>query len=549
VTLGDYVRILRERWIVVLVCLILGVGGAVAATVMTPPEYEAKVTMFISAQSGGDNASAFDGAQLSQQRIQSYATLLTNEEVSDGAIRRLGLDETPEELSRRITAEVDVNTVILSALVTDTSPDGAADIANATAASFISLVSELEQPADPAQPPLVTARVVRDATPPATAVSPQPAVNIGIGAVVGLLIGVAGAMLRNLMDNTVKTADSLRALVGAPELGHIVYDREVPTHPLTVHEHPHAARAEAFRSLRTNLQFIGVDHRPQVIVVTSSVPGEGKTTIACNLAIAMGDAGNRVLLIAADLRRPRIGDYLGLDEAVGLTTVLAGRLPVARAIQTVKAWGSGSFDVLATGAVPPNPSELLGSQQMAELLRDLRRRYEYILIDTPPLLPVSDAAAVAPRADGTILVVRHGRTTRNQVTRATESLDAVAARVLGTVRSMTPRKAERSQPAYTSFFTAGGDSVPVQSIVVPVAASSEPPTVRTPLPSSPLPSSPLPSSPPHSSSQASSQQAPMPSPRPRPRPDPSAAAEETAAMPATPPRAPVSADETADRAG
>lgn len=224
----------------------------------------------------------------------------------------------------------------------------------------------------------------------------------------------------------------------------------MPVRPLTVHEDPQSPRAEAFRGLRTNLQFVDVDHPRKVIVVTSPLPGEGKTTVVCNLAIALGAADSRVLVIEADLRRPRVADLLGLERAAGLTTVLAGGVGFEQAVQP---WSGGLFDVLTSGQLPPNPSELLASKQMKALLGELRERYDVVLIDSPPLLAVTDAAALAPATEGAVVVCRFRKTTRDQLRNAVEALHAVSARVLGTVFTMVPSSTgPRAYTRYTEYY-------------------------------------------------------------------------------------------------
>ena len=178
---------------------------------------------------------------------------------------------------------------------------------------------------------------------------------------------------------------------------------------------PQSPRSEAFRQLRTNLQFLDVDTPHKVIAITSSLPSEGKTTTLANLAIALASSGFRVITVEADLRRPKLADLLGVERSVGLTSVLAGRV---RPEQAVQHWSGGGFDVLARGPLPPNPSELLASQHMAVQLGELRERYDLVLLDTPPLLPVTDAAAVAPATDGAILVCRFKNANRDQVSAA-----------------------------------------------------------------------------------------------------------------------------------
>jgi non-specific protein-tyrosine kinase len=188
------------------------------------------------------------------------------------------------------------------------------------------------------------------------------------------------------------------------------------------------------------LQYVDVDNPPKTVVITSSVPSEGKSTTACNLAIALAQAGSRVLLIEADLRRPKVAEYLGVDGSNGLTDVLIGKTTPENAIVT---WQRGLLDFLPAGTIPPNPSELLGSHQMAELLKELGKRYDIILLDAPPLLPVTDAAIMATAADGAILVARSGNTTKEQIRQAADALQQVNARLLGTVLNFAPQRKRR----------------------------------------------------------------------------------------------------------
>ena len=209
-------------------------------------------------------------------------------------------------------------------------------------------------------------------------------------------------------------------------------DPKIVSSPLVIYGDPQAPLAEAFRQLRTNVQFMDVDTEHKVILVTSASSGEGKSTTVCNLGLALAEAGTSVLIIDADLRRPSVARCLGVDGSIGLTNVLVNRVPVERAVQPL----APALDVLPSGLLPPNPSELLGSERMVNLLLALRGSYDVILIDTSPLLPVTDAAVLAPRADGVLVVVRHGRTTVQDLQSARSALDAVSARVLGSVLTM-----------------------------------------------------------------------------------------------------------------
>jgi len=273
---------------------------------------------------------------------------------------------------------------------------------------------------------------------------------LALGLLVGLVLGVGAALARNLLDVSIKSPEQLRRLTSVPNLGSIAYDTTVRSRPLTVHEGPQSPRAEAFRQLRTNLRFLDVDSTHRVVALTSPMPDDGKTTTVLNLAAAIAAGGQRVLVIDADLRRPSAAGLLGLVGGIGLTSVLSGRLDAASAIQP---WSEGA-DLMASGPIPPNPSELLASQHLRHVLDELRSYYDVVLIDTPPLLPVTDAAALAPLTDGMILVVRHHRTTTDQVRAAMDALEAARTPVLGTVLTMVPARGPQAYARYNSAYTA-----------------------------------------------------------------------------------------------
>lgn len=448
-TVQDYLRVLREQWLIVVSAVVVALVAAGAVWFLRPPEYTAQFTMYVSAQAADTAETAFQGAQLSQQRVTSYVELVSSTRVSREVIEKLGLTGTPEEVAQQITASSTLDSVLIDVAVTGRSPEQVAAMANTVGDVFTGLVDELERPATRGAVPPVAVRVVQPATVPTAPSSTGLPVTLALGLLAGLAVGVGGALARNALDTSLKSLEQLRGAANAPNLGAIAYDSDVPKRPLTVHEEPQSPRTEAFRQLRTNLQFVDVDNPHKVIVVTSSLPGEGKTTTLCNLAIALASAGSKVLVIEGDLRRPKIADLLGLERAVGLTSILAGRVRVEQAVQP---WAGGAFDVLASGPLPPNPSELLGSQHMKVVLTELRAQYDVVLIDSPPLLPVTDAAAVAPATDGAILVCRFKETTRDQVTAAVEALDAVSARVLGTVFTMVPNTGPRAYAQYNAYY-------------------------------------------------------------------------------------------------
>ena len=276
---------------------------------------------------------------------------------------------------------------------------------------------------------------------------PNLKLNVALGLLVGLALGVGVAVLREVLDTRVRTDADVARVTDTSVIGTIPDDDDAPEHPLIVQSSPHSQRSEAFRRLRTNLQFLDIADRPQSIVVTSSLPGEGKSTTSINVAITLADAGTRVALVDADLRRPSVAKYMGLEGSVGLTTVLIGRASVEDVIQP---WGNGYLHVLPAGQVPPNPSELLGSLAMAHLLEKLTAQYDVVIVDTAPLLPVTDAAILSKLTGGALLVVGADKLHRNQLAESVGALETVGARILGIVVNRQKRK-QSDQYAYYDY--------------------------------------------------------------------------------------------------
>lgn len=441
--LHGYVQAVRKYWWLVLLVTVLGVGLGVAATVTAKPKYESSVTFFVSTPPTADGT-ALQADQYAQRRVNSYVGLLTSERLADQIIAAGGIDLTPAQVSASITASADLNTVLLSATVTDTSADRSLAIATALATQFGLLVDQLDNHGSPNDANVVL-NVVSGPTLNPNPVSPRPTLNVGLGLLVGLALGLALAILRRVLDTTIRSPQLLQRETDVPVLGVMVADRGGRKSPIVIDASSRSVRAEAFRQLRTNLQFTNAARPVGVLVVTSSVASEGKSSTSANLALIFAADGRRVLLIDADLRRPKIADYLTIEGGVGLTNVLAGQASIDDVLQE---WGDSGLTVLPSGTIPPNPSELLGGDAMVAMLAALRERYDMIVIDTPPLLPVTDAAVASTLADGAILVVRYGKTTRNQIMTALRSLAAVDARVLGTVLAMTPNKGGETYNAY-----------------------------------------------------------------------------------------------------
>jgi capsular exopolysaccharide synthesis family protein len=212
--------------------------------------------------------------------------------------------------------------------------------------------------------------------------------------------------------------------------------------------------AEDYRQLRTNLQFLNVDAPPKVIMVSSAVPAEGKTTVVVNLGLALAESGRRVVIVEEDLRRPKVIRYLGMVGGVGLTNVLAG---AAELDEVTQSYGSIDLAVIAAGPTPPNPGELLSSSQMSSLIEKLRGAYDFVLVDAPPLLPVADSSGLAVIMDGVLLSVRHGSTTKEQLRQAAMTLERVGAKTLGVILNIVPPKAGLAS-AYGYAYSYGTDA-------------------------------------------------------------------------------------------
>jgi capsular exopolysaccharide synthesis family protein len=436
VELRDYLRVLRQRWPMIVLCALLALAAGGLSILRTTPVYEATARLFVtSPQSDSSGTAAYQGSLFTQQRVLSYADLVATHSVLAEVIESEGLDLEPADLAERVRASVVPETVLLDVTVADNSPAQAQRLASAVARQFTETVAELERPPGRGEP-VVKVSVVQQPTLSETPVSPRPARTLALALVLGLLVGTGIAVLREVLDTSVDSTDEVRDATGAPGLGVIAYDKDASAKPLVVQLEPRSRRAEAFRQIRTNLQFIDVDRPTKVITITSSLPMEGKTTTACNLALTLAEAGQRVVLVEGDLRRPKVAEYLGLVREVGLTNIFLKNLQVSDALQTY----ADNLTVLASGPIPPNAAELVQSHHMHEVLKALEENADVVLIDAPPLLPVTDGALLAAQSDGAVIVVRHGETKHEQLVHAVEALKSVDARILGTVLNMAPAR-------------------------------------------------------------------------------------------------------------
>lgn len=486
--LRDYLSVFaRRKWIVVF-SVALVAGAALLFSVLQSPLYEGKARLFLEASS-----SVFDstgGQSLSPARVQTEIQVLQSGPVKDlvrekmgsappASVTQVGLTEVLEvrvqapqprmaaELTdayvtsyldyrrkqavddlvakakeiQRVLDDLKAQVADLDSRTAAARPAGAPAAAGSTSErdALISQQALFKQRLDQLNVDTSITNTSASAATPAeasnTPVSPRPVRNGLMGLGLGLIMGIAGALLVEHLDDSIKSKDDLEAAAhGLPVLGLIPavasWKNRNDTRLISRAE-PSSPAAEAYRSLRTSISFLGVDRSMRVLQVTSSNAAEGKTTTIANLGIALARAGERVVIVNCDLRRPRIHDFFGLPDSVGFSNVFLGQMPISSALQEVP--GEPNLRLLASGRLPPNPSEVLASARTEQIFSALKSQNVMVLIDCPPVLPVTDAAVLSSRVDGIVLVASAGSTTGKDLGRAIELLGQVGAPLLGTV--------------------------------------------------------------------------------------------------------------------
>lgn len=489
--LRDYLAILRRRADIVLLTVLLVVGVSLVASYVQTPIYRGTARVLLQPRSSD---SLFDSGAVGQRvdperALQTEIQVLKSEPVRDVVRSRIG---SAPPVSASSVLETDVIAVRAESPI----PEQAAAIANAYATAYVDFrrkqtvddllaagqevqakVVDLQKEIDALESEIATApgsrqeavrraveerkntlvqqqglfkqrldqlqvdaalksggaQLVGSATTPTSPVRPRPVRNGFLGVFSGLMLGVGLAFLREHLDDSIKSKDDLeRAVPGISVLGLIPRvsswrSREEPR--IVSIADPASSAAEAYRTLRTSIQFLGLDKPVRTLQITSANAGEGKSTTVANLGVAFARAGQRVVLVGCDLRRPRIHEFFGIDNSLGFTSVLLGRLPLSAALRNVP--GQSGLSVLPAGPVPPNPAEVLASARVDDVLAELDA--DIVLIDSPPILPVTDALALSPRVDATLVVSLAGSTPRRDAVRAIEVLRQVDAAVAGAV--------------------------------------------------------------------------------------------------------------------
>jgi len=299
-----------------------------------------------------------------------------------------------------------------------------------------------------------TLTLVEPATPNYTPIGPQTSTNVLLAGAIGALLAVGAILLLEYLDDTVKSGDEVAELTGLPFLGQIPRVREKVAEQLLTQREPRSAFSESFRTLRTNLQFSGFDRPLRTILVTSPQPTEGKSTVVANLGVVLAQAGRRVIVVDTDLRRPILHHIFGQNNDWGLTGALFGE--GNRTDDGLLPTGVENLSFLPSGPLPPNPSEILGSQRMGDFLAHLQEQADVILLDSPPLLTMADASILAARVDGVILVADAGRTRREALKKAAEALRRVGAHVLGVALNRVGLRSEGYSYYYYYYYSDEG---------------------------------------------------------------------------------------------
>jgi capsular exopolysaccharide synthesis family protein len=439
--LRDYLRILRARWVAIILLTLLGAAVGFGYSALQPRVYTAEATGYVTTLDGGtDVGAALVGNQLAQAKVKSFVAVGSWRAVAEYAIEELGLSSSPESLVNRVDVSNPLDTTVISVNASAGTPEEARDLAEAWIRGMILQIDELEGDGTTGSS-AVTVVAGDSARLPTAPSSPNTRLNVVLGGLIGLALGIGYAVVRHVLDRRLRDPRDIERETGVAVVGTIPLDKELSASRKVLvfdemlGDNGSVIVAEALRELRTNLQFMSVDDPPRAIVVTSPVPGDGKSTTAANLAVSLAAAGEPVILLDADLRRPVISTLFSLPEGAGLTDVIAGRATVEDVSHRV----SANLVVVGAGRIPPNPSELLGSQRMRDLVAQLSQS-ALVIIDTPPLLPVTDAAILATRADGALIVTSAGRTTYDMLQKALDNLERANAHPLGVVLNKVPRR-------------------------------------------------------------------------------------------------------------
>ncbi|MGZ8176963.1 polysaccharide biosynthesis tyrosine autokinase [Williamsia sp. SKLECPSW1] len=420
---------LRRGWLVVLIVGVIVGAAALAFSLAQTPMYAATATLYVTSGSDDNSNAAYVGGQAAQQRVASYTKLVNSDAVLDQALSSAKLQISTSDARKALSSSSSTSTVLLSITATESSRSSASDLANAVARSMTAYIQRLETPAGGGQP-LAKLTLVTPAVASSTPVSPKTTRNVLLGLFVGAAMGAIWVLARSRFNNRVRSEEDLATVSESPVLGVVPTDSSLRKQGLIDFASGATPAAEAYRKLRTNLSFTSVDKPASIILVTSPMAVEGKTTTAMNLAAALAEVGHKVVLVDSDLRRPQVDRRSGLIGGVGLTNFLRGDADLEDLVQESK---MANLWMLASGPQPPNPAELLATERARNALKRLADSFDLVIVDSPPVLPVTDAAILSGYVDAVLLVARARATKVRDLQSAIEQLGVAQTPVIGTV--------------------------------------------------------------------------------------------------------------------
>lgn len=451
----------RHAAIIILTALLFAVAGFAATALFMTPQYRADATMIVNTRQDVTANVTSDQISSAQKLVDTYSIIIKSDTVLDQVIQNLGLSLDYQELDEKVSVAAVNSTQVMQISVTDPNPESArlmcAEITNVAPAAIVDAVEA------------GSVKIVSAARVGEDPVSPSKAKNTAIAGLLGLVLAVGIIVVRELLNNTIKNDEDIQKKLGLSVMGVIPRVRqpgdknkkEKPGKEQRGKGHTERklialngkdvnfAYAEAYKSLRTNLNFLAVSNECKTIIVTSALASEGKSSVTINLCTALAASGKKVILVDCDLRKPIIHRYLRITSkrSLGLTGVLSGTVSLADAI--VPTGSEYGMHVLTAGAIPPNPAELLGSAKMRKLVEKLGEAYDYVILDTPPVSVVTDAAVVGSYADGALLVVRQDFANTETVQLAQRNLEATGVHILGTILNEFDAKISGSNTGYS----------------------------------------------------------------------------------------------------
>lgn len=429
-TILDFVRLLRVNAKYLLIGLLLGALLGFGYSLTQPKVYASSASGFVTVGESTGISDVISGSTVAKDKANSYLALVSSGPVAEEILKENpNIGMSPAEIKGNLTASLASDSALIKVQATGSTPEAAQTLANTSLTATAKVVNDLEGSTAVRVVPL------EDATLPSGPSSPNFKINTLVGALTGLLLVFAIVFLRRSLDVKVRTRDDVTKATAAGILGTLPDTEMLKEENLLKNQDDHVSQ-EAVRQLRTNLRFVNVDNPPKSVIITSSDPGEGKSTVSTSLARSLAHSGQPTILIDADLRRPTIGKKFGIDSKVGLTQVLAGQIELSEAVRQFE---DTQLFILPAGRIPPNPSELLGSDKMRQLIKELSTEF-MVIVDVPPLLPVTDASLLSSAVDGVILVATVGKTRKEHLEEASNMLTKVRAKLIGVVINRTPLK-------------------------------------------------------------------------------------------------------------